>query len=90
MAYANTNYLDQIGLSTGEFDLLLTLDEDKPEKETLKKLIHAFPSSLEYKNEDGQLPIQSAAWNMDIVGYVPPSPSKESSTMSAVMINMEG
>ena len=52
--------------------LLHNLHKDKPEKETLKKLIHEFPSSLECKNDKGQLPIQSAVWNDGVsVGYVP-------------------
>ena len=51
--------------------LLHNLDEDKPEKETLKKLIHEFPSSLEYNNHKKQLPILSAVRNLDSVGYVP-------------------
>ena len=54
---------------TGE--LLHNLKTDKPEKETLKKLIHEFPSCLECKNDDGQLPIQSAAWDEHSVGYIP-------------------
>ena len=36
------------------------LAEDEPEKETLKKLIHKFPSCLEYKNGILQIPIHSA------------------------------
>ena len=52
--------------------ILHNLHEHKPEKETLKKLIHDFPSSLEYKNDKGQLPIQSAVWTDGVsVGYVP-------------------
>ena len=69
--FVEEKFKQDIANRTGEGELLLTLDEDKPEKEAPKKLIHAFPSSLEYNNDDGQLPIQSAAWNTDSVGYVP-------------------
>ena len=47
------------------------LAEDEPEKETLKKLIHEFPSCLQYKNGINQIPIHSAVWHDDTVGYVP-------------------
>ena len=51
--------------------LLHNLHRDKPEKETLKNLIHEFPSSLECKNDEKQLPIHSAVWYHDNVGYIP-------------------
>ena len=61
------NFKKDIANRTGQ--LLHNLKTDKPEKETLKKLINEFPSSLEYKNDKGQLPIQSTVWHR--VGYVP-------------------
>ena len=51
--------------------LLHNLKTDKPKKKTLKKLINEFPSSLECKNDEGQLPIQSAVWTNAGLRYVP-------------------
>ena len=56
-----------IATRTGQ--LLHNLHKDKPEKKMLKKLINEFPSSLEYKNDEGQLPIQSTVWHR--VRYLP-------------------
>ena len=63
------NFKKDIANRTGQ--LLHNLVKGKPKKKSLKKLINQFPSSLEYKNDIKQLPIQSAAWYLDSVGYVP-------------------
>ena len=55
--------------STGEY--LHNLHEKKPRKQALKKMIDAVPSSLSYKNEKGQLPIQKAAWTYSTIAYIP-------------------
>ena len=70
--------------------LLHNLKADKPEKETLKKLIREFPSSLEYKNDKGRLPIQSAVWDDESVRYVPLLAEQGvSNAMLEEMINVE-
>ena len=63
------NFKKDIANRTGK--LLHNLKTDKPEKETLKKLINEFPSCLECKNDEKQLPIHSAFWYHDSAGYIP-------------------
>ena len=62
-------YKKDIANRTGQ--LLHNLKKGKPEEETLKKLINQFPSSLEYKNDDGRFPIQSALWTNAGLRYIP-------------------
>ena len=54
---------------TGEF--LHRLEEKKPDEDTLQKMISASPSSLNYVNAKGHLPIHSALDNCDSVRYAP-------------------
>ena len=54
---------------TGKY--LHKLKKKKPEDDVLKKMIHAVPASLSYKNEKGQLPIQSAARSSESIQYIP-------------------
>ena len=61
--------MQEVSNHTGKF--LHKLDEKKPDNETLKQMITSVPSSLSYRNEDGQLPIQSAVWEDGSVRYVP-------------------
>ena len=60
---------EDISDHTGKF--LHTLPKKKPDEDTLQKMISASPSSLNYKNEENQLPIQSATSHGDSVRYVP-------------------
>ena len=62
-------FKEDIATRTGQ--LLHNLQNDKPDKNALRALIQEFPASLEYKNDKGQLPIQSAVWNRKSVGYIP-------------------
>ena len=62
--------MEGLSKTTGEY--LHNLHEKKPSKQALKKMIELVPSSLSYKNEKGQLPIQRAVWgNASSVAYIP-------------------
>ena len=61
--------MEGLSKTTGEY--LHNLHEKKPSKQALKKMIDAVPSSLSYKNEKGQLPIQQAVWKYYTVAYIP-------------------
>ena len=43
----------------------------KPSIETVKELVHGIPDALSFKNEEDQLPIQSAGWNHHAFKYIP-------------------
>ena len=60
---------EDISDHTGKF--LHTLREKKPDKDTLQKMISASPSRLDYKDDEAQLPIQSAMCHGDSARYVP-------------------
>ena len=60
---------EDISERTGKF--LHELHEKKPEEDTLEKIISASPSSLTYEDEDGSIPIYTAADNFKSVPYVP-------------------
>ena len=59
----------KVSAHTGKY--LHDLDNTKPDKDTLQKMIAAVPLSLSYTNDEGQLPIQSAVWGNRSVGYIP-------------------
>ena len=59
--------MEGLSKTTGEY--LHNLHEKKPSKQALKKMIELVPSSLSYKNEKGQLPIQRAVRRS--VAYIP-------------------
>ena len=59
----------KISKHTGAF--LHDLDEEKPDQDTLKKMISASPSSLCYKDFVGDLPIHTASYNTESLPYVP-------------------
>ena len=61
--------MEDLSKTTGEY--LHKLDEKKPSKQALKKMIDAEPSSLSYKNEKGQLPVQRALWDKSSIAYIP-------------------
>ncbi len=61
--------MEDLSKTTGEY--LHKIEERKPSKQALKKMIDAVPSSLSYKNEKGQLPIQQAVWKYYTVAYIP-------------------
>ena len=43
----------------------------KPDEDILQKMISASPSSLSYKDENGDLPMQSALYDPESAPYVP-------------------
>jgi len=47
------------------------LNASKPSIDTVKELVERIPDALSCKNEEDQLPIQSAVWDIDSVKYVP-------------------
>jgi hypothetical protein len=61
--------MEDLSKTTGEY--LHKLEVKKPSDKTLKKMIDAVPSSLSYKNEKGQLPIQTAVWYESSIAYIP-------------------
>ena len=61
----------KIGFTDATGGALHRLVETKPNIDTAHELIRGFPDALSFKNEKGQLPIQSAAWNNDSVKYIP-------------------
>ena len=61
--------MEDLSKTTGEY--LHSLPEMKPSKQALKKMIDAVPSSLSYKNEKGQLPVQRALWLRSSIAYIP-------------------
>ena len=61
--------MEDLSKTTGEY--LHNLPEMKPSKQALKKMIDAEPSSLSYKNEKGQLPVQRALWDKSSIAYIP-------------------
>ena len=61
--------MEDLSKTTGEY--LHNLPEMKPSKQALKKMIDAVPSSLSYKNEKGQLPVQRALWDKSSIAYIP-------------------
>ena len=58
-----------ISKHTGKF--LHQLQEKKPDEDTLQTMISASPSSLNYKNNKAQLPIQLAIYNHHTIPYIP-------------------
>ena len=50
---------------------LLRLNVSKPSIDTVKELIHGIPDALSFNNEKGQLPVQSALWDIDSIKYLP-------------------
>jgi hypothetical protein len=61
--------MEDLSKTTGEY--LHKIEERKPSKQALKKMIDAVPSSLSYKNEKGHLPIQTAVWYVSSIAYIP-------------------
>ena len=61
--------MEDLSKTTGEY--LHKIEERKPSKQALKKMIDAVPSSLSYKNEKGHLPIQRAVWYESSIAYIP-------------------
>jgi len=59
----------KVSAHTGKY--LHDLDNTKPDKDTLQKMIAAVSLSLSHPNDEGQLPIQSAVWGDHSVGYLP-------------------
>ena len=60
---------EDISDHTGKF--LHQLQENKPDENTLEKMISASPSSLSYENDGAQLPIQSAPDYIESCRYIP-------------------
>jgi hypothetical protein len=60
---------EELTVHTGEY--LHHLKNNKPDKETLQKMIAVVPLALSHTNFRGQLPIHSAAWSRYSVEYVP-------------------
>ena len=54
---------------TGRY--LHKLHEKRTDEKVVKKMITAFPSSLSYQDDEGCLPIHSAIYYDDGVGYIP-------------------
>jgi hypothetical protein len=54
---------------SGEY--LHKIEENNPCEQKLENMIDIVPSSLTYKNELGQLPIQSAVWYTSSAKYIP-------------------
>ena len=59
----------KISNHTGTF-LHEQLHDTEPDEDILKKMISASPSSLSYTDEDGEIPIHSACYNIDSIPYV--------------------
>jgi hypothetical protein len=62
--------MEGLSKTTGKY--LHNLNNNKkPSKQALQKMIDAVPSSLCYKNEKGQLPVQRAVWGQSSIPYIP-------------------
>ena len=61
----------KIGFSDATGGALHRLHISKPSIETVKELVQGNPDALPFKNEEDQLPIQSAVWNQHAVKYIP-------------------
>ena len=61
----------KIGFSDATGGALHRLHISKPSIETVKELVQGNPDALSFKNEEDQLPIQSAVWNQHAVKYIP-------------------
>jgi hypothetical protein len=64
-AITNTRFTDAAGQA------LHRLHITKPSEDTVNQLIKGIPSSLFYRNHDGQLPVQSAVRRTHSVKYLP-------------------
>ena len=60
----------KIGFTDATGGALHRLDVTQPSIDTVKKLAEITPDALSFKNEEGQLPIQSAVWNTDSIKYL--------------------
>ena len=65
------NAMKQVSDRTGKYLHNLWKLDKKPDEDTLLKIIDDVPSSLSYEDEDGWLPIVSAAEHEDSLQYVP-------------------
>ena len=63
------NAMKQVSDRTGKYLHNLWKLDKKPDEDTLLKIIDDVPSSLSYEDEDGWLPIVSAAEHEDSLQY---------------------
>jgi hypothetical protein len=64
--------MNQVSNHTGEYlHNLHKLGDNRPDEDTLQKIIDNVPSSLSYEDDDGCLPIESAVMYKEGVHYVP-------------------
>jgi len=67
-----SNAMKQVSDRTGKYlHSLSELGDKRPDEDTLQKIIDNVPSCLSYEDEDGWLPIYSAAGYNESVQYVP-------------------
>ena len=59
------------GFTNATGNALHRLNETKPSIDTVKELIQGIPDALSFLDEEDQLPIQSAVWDMNTVKYIP-------------------
>ena len=60
----------KIGFTNATGGALHRLHATKPSIDAVKELVNSIPDALSFKNEKGQLPVQSAVWH-DAVKYIP-------------------
>jgi hypothetical protein len=66
------NAMKQVSDHTGEYlHNLHQLGDEKPDEDTLQKIIDNVPSCLSYEDKDGYLPIISAVRSNESIHYVP-------------------
>jgi hypothetical protein len=61
----------KIGFTAATGGALHRLHISKPSIDAVTNLVQRIPDALSWKNDKGQLPIQSAVWKIESVKYVP-------------------